>query len=120
MRKSPLPEAESGRIHDPLFEAQIAGECNGLFRIVYRGARLQIIASKGNADYPWEHVSVRGHGCVPTWDQMCYVKSLFWGPEECVIQFHPAEKDHINLHPHVLHLWRPLDGQIPMPPKDCV
>ena len=68
----------------------------------------------------WEHVSVSSAGDparIPTWEDMCFVKSLFWHPEECVVQFHPPEAEYINHHPGVLHLWRWTGGAFPMPPK---
>jgi hypothetical protein len=92
----------------------------GCFKIRSKGARLQVIASCGAPDYPWEHVSVRGQGCCPTWEQMSNVKNLFWGSDECVVQFHPAEKDYVNIHPHVLHLWACPNIKFPMPPKEMV
>lgn len=88
---------------------------------------LQIIATDGRCgqdqDTGWEHVSVSRilkRQRPPNWAEMCLVKSLFWEDEACVIQFHPLQSDYINLHPGVLHLWRPRDGVFPMPPKICV
>lgn len=55
-------------------------------------------------------------GC-PTWDEMCAIKELFFEPEEVVVQYHPAESQHVNIHPFCLHLWRPNDGtDLPVPP----
>jgi len=51
---------------------------------------------------------------------MCWVKSLFWGPDEWVVQFHPAEADYVNRHPNCLHLFRPVGVSFPVPPKECV
>lgn len=69
-----------------------------------RSARLHIIASDGGG---WDHVSVSLPTRCPTWDEMCWVKRLFFEPHEVVMQLHPAESDHINNHQHCLHLWRP-------------
>lgn len=70
---------------------------------------------------PWEHVSVSKHnGLLPTWRQMCWIKSLFWEDEECVIQYHPPKSRYVNVHPGVLHMWRPVAETIPMPPIECV
>lgn len=42
-------------------------------------------------EFAWEHVSVSlAHRC-PSWEEMCFVKSLFWKEEETVIQFHPKK-----------------------------
>ncbi|MBU8870651.1 MAG: hypothetical protein KOO60_07295 [Gemmatimonadales bacterium] len=68
----------------------------------------------------WEHVSVSVVGnrkATPTWDEMCAIKDMIFAPDECVIQYHPPASDYVNTHPGVLHLWRPVNGEIPMPPK---
>lgn len=76
------------------------------------------VASNGGA---WEHVSVsirQGNKTLtPTWEEMAHVKSVFWGEEDCVIEYHPPKSDYVNQHPNVLHLWRPIDIQIPLPPS---
>jgi hypothetical protein len=51
---------------------------------------------------------------------MCFVKNLFWDPDECVVQFHPPESEYINNHPNVLHLWRNNRIRFPMPPSIMV
>ncbi len=76
----------------------------------------------------WEHVSVhafRGRGRAtqqrtPTWREMCAVKGLCWDPEDVVMQLHPRRSEYVNCHPHVLHLWRPLEAVIPEPPAILV
>lgn len=75
------------------------------------------IASDGEG---WEHVSVSTKHRPPTWDEMCFVKDLFWDGEDCVIQFHPPRSDYVNMHPHCLHLWRPTGIEIPRPPSILV
>jgi hypothetical protein len=109
------------------------GATFGAFEIPFNGKLLRVIASDGRLDSggklpdtEWEHVSVHAWDAAfrkaqtPTWDQMCFVKDLFWSEDELVLQFHPAKSDYINVHPHVLHLWRPKVAVIPMPPKICV
>lgn len=65
----------------------------------------------------WEHVSVSFKNRVPTWDEMCQVKEVFWGDDEVVMQLHPKKSEYINTHPYCLHLWKPIDKEIPTPPK---
>lgn len=86
------------------------------------GATLKIIASPGDAneDVPWEHVSVSTRNRCPNWTEMCFVKDLFWEPEETVMQLHPPRSQWINQHPYCLHLWRPLNAEIPLPPRIAV
>lgn len=69
----------------------------------------------------WEHVSVsvpaRGGPTrprLPTWQEMCQVKALFWDPEDVVVQFHPRESEYVN-HAEVLHLWRYTIAAFPTP-----
>ena len=51
---------------------------------------------------------------------MCAVKDAFWDKDECCIQYHPAEKDYVNNHPYCLHIWKPINQEIPMPPSIMV
>lgn len=51
---------------------------------------------------------------------MCFVKDLFWTPEECVVQFHPPESDYVNNHRFVLHMWRHKTAEFPRPPAIMV
>lgn len=88
---------------------------NGVFLIPYKKKlRFNVQASDGEG---WEHVSVtiQGAGRAPTWNEMCLIKSLFWGDDDCVVQYHPAKADYVNCHPHCLHLWRPIDLPLPTP-----
>jgi hypothetical protein len=76
---------------------------------------LRIIASWGGG---WEHVSVSTwtKKC-PTWEDMCFIKDVFWNDDECVIQYHPARENYINNVSNCLHLWKPQNQEIPIPPK---
>lgn len=71
-----------------------------------------VIASWGMG---WEHVSVSRSNRTPTWEEMCRIKDLFWGSEECVVQYHPPKADYRNLHKYCLHLWKPIGVEIPRP-----
>ncbi len=84
-------------------------------QLTYKGYtnQLQVIASWGEG---WDHVSVSINGRCPLWDEMCFVKDMFFHPGETVIQYHPAEKQYVNNHPNCLHLWRPQNHNVPMPP----
>ncbi len=80
-------------------------------------AVLRVIATSGDG---WDHVSVSRENRCPDWTEMEYVKRLFFKENETAMQLHVPPADHINVHPHCLHLWRPLDVPIPMPPKEFV
>ena len=51
-----------------------------------------------------------------TWNEMCWVKELFWDDFEVVFQYHPPKKDHVNNHKYCLHLWKG-PGTLILPPK---
>ena len=111
------------------------GATYGAFQIPFDGVQLRIIATSGappgesDAELyggEWEHVSVHAYDAAcklertPRWHEMAYLKDLFWNEDECVVQYHPAKKDYVNVHDFVLHLWRWTKGEFPMPPKICV
>lgn len=97
----------------------------GVFRIPGRaanGRELKVIAADGE-ETGWDHVSVSladSPKKCPSWDEMCIVKRLFWDDSQCVVQFHPPESDYVNVHQGVLHLWRCVNAEFPMPPIICV
>ena len=91
---------------------------NGAFTIDRGRTIFAIIASNGEG---WEHVSVHciseGKERTPTWSEMCFVKDMFWDEDDCIIQYHPAKSEYVNLHKYTLHLWRPITANIPIPDK---
>lgn len=78
---------------------------------------LRVIASIGAN---WNHVSVSLKNRVPNWQEMCFVKNLFFEDHESAIQYHPPKKDYVNIHNNVLHLWSPQNFEIPLPPKELI
>lgn len=70
------------------------------------------------SDDNWEHVSVSSKK-TPTWDEMCYVKQLFFDDEDLVVQYHPPKSEYVNISKTCLHLWR-YKGTMPSPPKEYV
>jgi hypothetical protein len=120
--KTILPDAvEKGRIRIGSLKSTAADGNNGAFFLkTPNGVMLQIIASDGML---WEHVSVttyhKPYRC-PTWDEMCWVKDQFWDESECVIEYHLAAENYVDMHPFVLHLWKPTGVEIPIPPMALV
>ena len=91
---------------------------NGAFVVeLKRGQIVFVIASDMMG---WEHVSVSRRDRIPTWEEMCQVKELFWDDEDAVMQIHPAKSEWISNHDNCLHLWRPLVAVIPLPPSIMV
>jgi len=129
-----VPERYRLTDHPTLGSDWTAGQ-NGAFRLESPepGWELWLICSDGNGDdranvpaaaREWEHVSVQAvrgqRSRVPTWREMAFVKDRCWDAEDVVMQLHPARSEYVNLHPHVLHLWRPKHCAIPTPPTICV
>lgn len=123
---SSKPGDPYGAFEVPYDSKSIVAGRTQLLRIIANSA-LDGIGEAGE----WEHVSVHAHDPqvvyyggngerIPTWEEMCFVKDLFWKEDECVIQFHPAKKDYVDVHVFVLHLWRSTKVPFPMPPKECV
>lgn len=65
----------------------------------------------------WEHLSVSMPNKTPNWDQMCRMKDIFWGEDEACVQYHPKKEDYVNNHEHCLHIWKPVDYELPTPPS---
>lgn len=88
---------------------------NGAFRVPLKTNKqtVHVIASDEGG---WHHVSVSRPDRCPTWAEMCEVKEMFFGPDEWVMQFHPAVSDYVNHHPFCLHLWQPVGKPIATPP----
>jgi hypothetical protein len=121
----------SGRLCDhPQLGSCDADGNNGAFLVhsPEPGWQLWLVCSDGAAlpaGEAWEHVSVRAGRAraksrIPTWREMCAVKALCWDDEDVVMQLHPKRSEYINMHPHVLHLWRPVGREIPTPPSILV
>ena len=87
---------------------------NGFFVFERDGIQFRCVASDGMG---WEHVSVTlgNKNRIPTWNEMCLVKDLFWDKEDVVIQYHPAKSEYVNFHPRCLHLWKPIGVTLPAP-----
>jgi hypothetical protein len=87
---------------------------NGHFQVkLARNQTLRVVCSD---KLGWEHVSVSRQDRCPLWEEMCAVKDLFWDHEDMVMQLHPPKSSWISNHPFCLHLWRPVDIEIPRPP----
>lgn len=117
-----LPDQlERGRIRNGEYASTQLDGPFGAF--VVRGSSnvdLRIISSGAWRQYQWEHVSVSLKNRCPNWDEMCFVKDLFWNEDEVVMQLHPAKKDYVNYHPFCLHMWKPIAAEIPLPPRFMV
>jgi hypothetical protein len=103
MRHAPIMKVEPFRLEGPV------NTNYGAFRLsnpkLGSNRTLFAIVSEGGG---WDHVSVTANRiCVPTWEEMAYIKRLFFKDDEVAMQLHPAEDNYKNINPAVLHLWRP-------------
>lgn len=103
-------EATAGIL--PMFRSLL-----GCFYMPIGNEYFQIIASN---QYGWEHVSVSNHNRCPTFEEMVFVKEMFFRPGEVVFQLHPKKENYINFCETCLHLWRPSGINIPTPDISAV
>ena len=126
-RMSDWPFLNQHRIRKGPFASDESCGFNGAFSFALPGeARRIFCIASDSSEQPdglvlprWQHVSVSfGQNTkTPCWEIMCKVKDLFFEPEDVVMQLHPAKSRYISLHNGCLHLWRPLEEKIPLPPE---
>lgn len=110
--KKNMPEHLRNKKH-PVYGTSKYDGANGCFLVPHfkiADCILCCIVSDGDG---WDHVSVTllntKHKDIqrcPNWEEMCFIKDVFFDKEEVVVQFHPAEFDYISNHPYCLHMWR--------------
>ena len=68
----------------------------------------------GRDEDGWEHVSVSPYdkGIIPSWDDMCQLKDMFFNDEEMALEFHPRKSQYVHKVRNCLHLWRPKDHDL--------
>lgn len=113
------PEVEAYRVTSGSPWASYPGFSCGLFIVPFRSNNMKVMVYDGKADN-WEHVSVSLKNRCPNWEEMSYIKNLFWDEEETVIQFHPKKSEYVNMHPYCLHLWRHKEKEFELPPSYLV
>lgn len=114
MKKKLPVNLEKFRRDHPIYIKPTPESIEGFFVIPYGNKNLAVISGCGDG---WDHVSVSlPHRC-PTWDEMNFIKSLFWEKDELVLQFHPPQKDYINIGKTALHMWKPWHQTIELPPR---
>lgn len=102
---------------DKRFQKYQNGEDGGNGWVTIKGKMLNVIYSNGGG---WDHVSVSLKNRCPTWEEMCEIKDIFFSDDECCIEYHPAKSNYVNYHPYCLHIWKPQEATIPMPPMNYV
>jgi len=103
----------------------LTGDNFGAFVISRLGVKLFLVVSDGD-EWPfpppaWEHASITlSVKRTPHWAEMCWVREQLWDAEDLVLQIHPPRSEYVNLHEYALHLWRPIDYDLPRPPRITV
>jgi hypothetical protein len=87
---------------------------NGAFLVPLGGDLWHVVISDGEG---WKHLSIKNAQSrkLPTWTVMCRVKACFFGDDEWAVQYFPAKADYINDCEWCLHLWLPLNSELPRP-----
>lgn len=118
MRRPLLDRVEDARITKGP-RATTRGDTWGEFSLKLKVQQppMHVILSDG---FGWDHVSASYKNRCPTWEEMSMLKDLFFDEEEAVMQIHVPKSHHVNNHPYCLHLWRPQEIDIPLPPDIMV
>ena len=98
-----------------------------VFPIEYKNGKVKIdnrIDKALHFIFSWgcgfEHLSVSTPVKTPTWEQMQKMKEIFWNNDEVCMQLHPKKEDYVDNMPYCLHIWKPIDKEIPTPPSIMV
>jgi len=103
---------EKARRARPPWPMTKKGDKEGYFQIRHNGNIFHVLLSDG---MDWDHASISlDKNRTLTWEEMCYVKDLFFKEDEAVIQIHPKKEDYVNFAKTTLHLWR-YQGEFPLP-----
>lgn len=127
MRRNPTKTIEQYRVTSGYMASDKSFGANGKFLVPRNGALLSVISSDGSdwvesglPEPVWEHVSVSLRARCPTWEEMDFIKRIFWRDDETVLQLHVPRDQHISFHNFCLHLWKPLGVEIPLPPSETL
>lgn len=100
--------------NDKRFQSHTAAGDGGDGWVAIRGNVFSVRYSNGGG---WDHVSVSHRTRCPSWNEMCIIKDIFFDEEECCVEYHPSKSNYVNIHPNCLHIWKPQNRSIPVPPK---
>jgi len=103
-------------------DGNVGDEYNGAFIIDrYKDGEFYLVIVSN--EQGWDHVSVTLHRKsgsnikrCPSFEEMLMVKEKIFTEEEVVFQLHPREEDYVNTHPYCLHLWKPNNCSMNVPP----
>lgn len=127
MRNAPNMRVEKFRVREGELASDTSYGNNGAFIIIMRcierygyikpTVTLRVVVSDEES---WDHVSVSvdvNPPRCPTWEEMNYIKDLFFRDDETVVQFHPKKEEYVNCHKYTLRLWRYQHKEHQLPPS---
>lgn len=98
-----------------------------VFPVYYKNRKVKVVNDIDKAlhfIFSWgcgyEHLSVSTPVKTPTWEQMCFMKDIFWNDDEVCMQLHPKKEDYVDNMKYCLHIWKPIEKEIPTPPSIMV
>jgi hypothetical protein len=60
----------------------------------------------------WALIRITKPKRVPSFEDICYAKNIFIGPELEAYEVHAPKSRHVNREPNTIDLWCPLDGPV--------
>lgn len=66
----------------------------------------------------WLHLSISHRKRIPSYGELVYLKKHWAGDDRKCIMVFPPKPEHVNIHPHCLHLFCCLDDD-PLPDFTC-
>ncbi len=127
MKPKPTKHLEHYRIRDGDLASDESYGMNGAFAIpLHRwhpegyATAVVVCSDQGGWDHVSVHIDTPQEQRCPTWEEIDYVRKLFFRGDEWVMQLHAPGSKNINKHPFTLHMWRPQNEAIPTPPTDFV
>lgn len=93
--------------NDRIFQVSRMGILNCAFIKLTDAGTCSVIWSDNEEG--WEHVSIspKKRYKMPSWNDMCQLKDIFFSDDEEALQIHPKGNEYINIQENCLHLWKP-------------
>lgn len=109
-----LCKANRWRIRTGQYGSTEVDGWNGAFLVPLEGDFWHVMISDGMG---WKHLSISNAQTkkLPSWSVMVRVKEAFFGDDEWACQFFPAKEDYVNDCEWCLHLWLPINSELPHP-----
>lgn len=74
-----------------------------------------IITCANHEGTEYLHASIAREERLPSYADLVHLHAAVWGTTGWSYQVFPPHSEHVNIHPHALHLWGRLDGEAVLP-----